>query len=82
MQPLHVLNGHTSPVLCLDSAGGESIFSSSVGGSVRVWDVVGGRVKKVLVGHTGLVGRMKVCFLIFDFCFLFLFSFFVLLSVF
>ena len=52
------------------------MFSSSVDGSVRVWDVELGVVRRVLVGHTGLVGRMKVFFCFVLFFFLFFYSFF------
>eukprot|EP00009_Paramoeba_aestuarina_P004548 CAMPEP_0201520062 /NCGR_PEP_ID=MMETSP0161_2-20130828/10465_1 /ASSEMBLY_ACC=CAM_ASM_000251 /TAXON_ID=180227 /ORGANISM="Neoparamoeba aestuarina, Strain SoJaBio B1-5/56/2" /LENGTH=376 /DNA_ID=CAMNT_0047918311 /DNA_START=183 /DNA_END=1313 /DNA_ORIENTATION=+ len=69
LQPLHTLHGHTAPILTLESVrGGEaythsstvgSVYTSSVDGSVRVWDVGLGSAKKVLtVG--GSVGCMKV----------------------
>ena len=63
--PYHrlLLNGHDHAVRAL-AARGRTLVSGSYDCTVRVWDVITGKVKWVLIGHTqkGVMAIARVAF--------------------
>ncbi|MCO1574661.1 hypothetical protein M8C13_02670 [Crossiella sp. SN42] len=56
---MHSLTGHEGAVRQL-VAHDRFLFSAGADGTVRVWDPVGGRCLRVLAGHAGAVGSVRV----------------------